>query len=167
ARPAIRAARTPPAESLRRFESARLDEFPLQEAAELVRLLRHPLLLVEDDGLREVLPPAVLVPDRPPDLGLRLPCARDPDPVRDRVESLSRLLEGDEAEVEAARLPVQRAEVQEGPAGSLTALVRIEAGEAVEGLEEESLGARGVPGAPREHSRPRQRPGEDERVAGR
>src|SRR5207244_1315798 len=75
-----------------------------------------------------VLPPPFLVPHRPPELRLRLPDARDPHPVLDRVEPLPGLLEGHEPEVEAARPPVQGAKVQEGPARALTPFTIREAG---------------------------------------
>src|SRR3970040_1190458 len=90
-------------------------KLPAEEGAELRRLLRHPFAVVEDDRLGEVLPPAVLVVDRPAELGLGLPGRCDAGPVLRRTQDVLGLRERDECEVEAARLAVEAPEVQEAP----------------------------------------------------
>src|SRR5205823_1171778 len=63
------------------------------QRAQAVRLRPHLRSVVEKDRLSEVLPPAVLILDRPPELGLGLPCRGDAGPVLGRPQDVLGLRE--------------------------------------------------------------------------
>src|SRR5207245_2342402 len=117
----------------------RSDPFSSEEPAQSVRLRLHSFAVVEEDGLREVLPPTVVIVDRPPELGLRLPGGRDARPVLCGTEDILRLRERDEREVEAPCFAVERREVQERPTAALQGRAVVLPVEPLERVEEERL----------------------------
>src|SRR2546426_4719324 len=112
-----------------------------QEGPEASRLRGHAFTIVEHDGLGQVFPPAVLIVNRPPELGLRLPGGRDAAPVLRRAEDVLGLREGDEREIEPPRLPVEARQGQERPAPALEVRPVVLPVEPFEGVEQEGLRA--------------------------
>src|SRR3989449_3951671 len=112
-----------------------------QEGPEASRLRGHAFTIVEHDGLGQVFPPAVLIVNRPPELGLRLPGGRDAGPVLRRAEDVLGLRESDEREIEPSRLPVEARQVQECPAAALEGHPVVPPVEPLEGVEQERLRA--------------------------
>src|SRR5256886_10284562 len=144
----------------------RSDPFSSEQRAQPVRLRLHSFAVVEEDGLREVLPPAVVVVDRPPELGLRLPGGRDARPVFRGAEDILRLRERDEREVEASRFAVERREVQERPTAALQGRAVVLPVEPLERVEEERLPPLRIGAARREDPRREERLSQDVGVAG-
>src|SRR5438876_644751 len=140
--------------------------FLAEQGSQPVRLRLHSLAVVEEDGLREVLPPTIVIVDRPPELGLRLPGGCDARPVFRGAEDILRLRERDERKVEASRLAVQRREVQKRPAASLQGPAVVLPMEPLERVEEERLRPLRIVAAGREDARREERLGHGVGVAG-
>src|SRR5256712_10510756 len=135
------------------------NEFLAEQGSHPVRLRLHSLAVVEEDGLREVLPPSVVVVDRWPELGLRLPGGCDARPVFRGAEDILRLRECDEREVEPSCLAVQRREVQERPAAALQGRTVVLPVEPLERVEEERFRPLRIVAARRAYPRRRDAPG--------
>src|SRR5207249_9079757 len=114
----------------------------------------------------EVFPPPVLVVDRPPELGLRLPGRRDSTPVLRRAEDVLGLRERDERQVEPPRLAVQAREVQERPSSSLEVRSVVLPVEPLEGIEQEGLRTLRVVSVRREDAGREERLAEEARLSG-
>src|SRR2546422_11637261 len=142
------------------------NEFLAEQGSQPVRLRLHSLAVVEEDGLREVLPPTVVVVDRSPELGLRLPGGCDARPVFRGAEDILRLRERDEREVEASRFAVERREVQERPTAALQGRAVVLPVEPLERVEEERLPPLRIGAARREDPRREERLGQDVGVPG-
>src|SRR5437867_6870735 len=142
-------------------------DFLSQQSAEPAGLRGHAFAIVKHDGLREVLPPAVLIVDRAPELGLRLPRGRDAAPVLRGAEDVLGLGEGHEREVEPPRLPVEARQVQERPAAALEVRPVVLPVEPFEGVEQEGLRALRIVSVRREDAGREERLAEEPRLAGR
>src|SRR2546425_6167069 len=142
------------------------NEFLAEQGSQPVRLRLHSLAVVEEDGLREVLPPTVVVVDRSPELGLRLPGGCDARPVFRGPEDILRLRECDEREVEPSCLAVQRREVQERPAAALQGRPVVLPVEPLERVEEERFRPLRIVAARREDPCREERLGHDVGIAG-
>src|SRR5437870_4039485 len=117
------------------------NDFLSEESAKPGRLRRHPFAVIEHDRLGEVFAPPVLILNRAPELGLRLPCGRDAGPVLRRAKDVLCLGERDEREVEAAGFPVEAREVQERPSAALEVCPVVLSVEPLEGVEQERFRA--------------------------
>src|SRR5437016_2518133 len=142
------------------------NDFLSEESAKPGRLRRHPFAVIEHDRLGEVLAPAVLVVDCTTELGLRLPCGRDPAPILRRAEDVLGLREGDEREVEPSGLPVEAREVQERPSAALEVCPVVLPVEPLEGVEQERLRAFRIIPVRGEHAGREERLRDDAGIAG-
>src|SRR3989475_12505685 len=116
-------------------------DFLSQEGPEAPRFRGHAFAIVEHDGLGEVFAPAVLIVNRTPELGLRLPRGRHAAPVLRSAEDVLRLREGDKREIEPPRLAVEARQVQERPAAALEVRAVVFPVKPLEGVEQERLRA--------------------------
>src|SRR3989454_3078580 len=127
-------------------------DFLSQEGPEAPRFRGHAFAIVEHDGLGEVFAPAVLIVNRTPELGLRLPGGRDPAPVLRRAEDVLGLREGDKREIEPPRLAVEARQGEERPAPPREGPPVVLPMEPLEGVEPERLRALRIVPVRREHA---------------